>query len=814
MVTPAPVRSAASAAGVPSPPTASRASSSAAFGGADHAWPALLALTQASRDLMALAISGQARDSAMQQAQAFANRDAAAALLFAMKSSGRASQHAMQADELHCWYADAHCVADVASHAVTAFQQLTASASAVPATAGVPPAHAAGAPAHVYIGDIDSSPCTPRGRSSVADDDGTVTSFTPIKHPPPVVQDALDAHASGASALLGSPLHSRFVDCLGSEKVCGRLPRPPEARSCALSPTPACSKGQGGTPGSYVGDCGIHDGADGIGACSCSAIGLALHLHCCDSARPPGQSPRPPEVHLCAKYALATPTDGVNAGTVEGAGSVNTVAKQEANSSDAVDSVGTAVAEAAVEQTDKLVGDSRPPGLSASTPSPWWRLPLPLPFSSANQLALIHSLVMSEGKGGPLLQASDDDGVKGDLSFGGTTAGLAVTDADEAIVEWDWYFASPPPALAPTTPLPWWCLPRWHGGHVSQAPRGRGHSGEAVGVAAADPLSSSLPMLEPVRLLSQDATQDFSPPPQGGAAQSASLRMLEPGTHPPCVTTLDLGAPSDVASDSIDLPPMSPPDVSLLAEEVCGRLPRPPEARTSCDAQAASLPSSSHLPPSHVGTQDNGPTPHAASSFQAPADLDGGGNATRIIRDSVDRPKVAQPSEHARADSCPPGVGALPPADAAAPSPPQPIAPWRAPTPQVHANWRRKSASERALVKRVEEIGAQLKPSTNKTSASACLHALAVSGDCNCANEVDPGCLHSRSCANELGPDGLRDRCGVSEDVLDLMSPSDATDVANGCAHWCANDLVPDSGSCGIDPAVTAPTYISSGVPI
>ena len=48
------------------------------------AWPALLALTQASRDLMALAIGGQTRDPAMQQAQAFAIRDAAAALLLAM----------------------------------------------------------------------------------------------------------------------------------------------------------------------------------------------------------------------------------------------------------------------------------------------------------------------------------------------------------------------------------------------------------------------------------------------------------------------------------------------------------------------------------------------------------------------------------------------------------------------------------------------------------------------------------------------------------------------------------------------------------
>ena len=100
MVTPSPERSSASAAGAPSPP-----------GDGGHAWPALLALTQA-------------------------NRDAAAALLFAMKTFGHASQHAMQPDELYSWYADAHDAADVASHAVTAFQQLTASlrpAASVPA---------------------------------------------------------------------------------------------------------------------------------------------------------------------------------------------------------------------------------------------------------------------------------------------------------------------------------------------------------------------------------------------------------------------------------------------------------------------------------------------------------------------------------------------------------------------------------------------------------------------------------------------------------------------------------------------------------
>ena len=64
------------------------------------AWPALLALTQASRDLVALAIGGRTRDPAVQQAQAFANRDAAAALLLAMQAVGDPSGHAMQPDEL------------------------------------------------------------------------------------------------------------------------------------------------------------------------------------------------------------------------------------------------------------------------------------------------------------------------------------------------------------------------------------------------------------------------------------------------------------------------------------------------------------------------------------------------------------------------------------------------------------------------------------------------------------------------------------------------------------------------------------------
>ena len=67
-----------------------------------HAWPALLALTQA-------------------------NRDTAAALLLAMQTHGDPAGNAMQLDELNCWYNDAHGAADVASHAADTLKLLTTS---------------------------------------------------------------------------------------------------------------------------------------------------------------------------------------------------------------------------------------------------------------------------------------------------------------------------------------------------------------------------------------------------------------------------------------------------------------------------------------------------------------------------------------------------------------------------------------------------------------------------------------------------------------------------------------------------------------
>ena len=87
-------------------------------GGFGNAWPAILALTQA-------------------------NRDAAAALLLAMQAFGDPSGHAMQPDEMHCWYTDAHDAADVASQAADTLKLLTTNASIVPATTGAAPVNAA-----------------------------------------------------------------------------------------------------------------------------------------------------------------------------------------------------------------------------------------------------------------------------------------------------------------------------------------------------------------------------------------------------------------------------------------------------------------------------------------------------------------------------------------------------------------------------------------------------------------------------------------------------------------------------------------------
>ena len=57
---------------------------------------------------------------------------------------------------------------------------------------------------------------------------------------------------------------------------------------------------------------------------------------------------------------------------------------------------------------------------------------------------------------------------------------------------------------------------------------------------------------------------------------------------------------------------MPPPSVCFNSDVVCGRLPRPPEARSCSGALAVNLLSTSHPPPSLVDFQDFGPPPQGS----------------------------------------------------------------------------------------------------------------------------------------------------------------------------------------------------------
>ena len=54
------------------------------------------------------------------------------------------------------------------------------------------------------------------------------------------------------------------------------------------------------------------------------------------------------------------------------------------------------------------------------------------------------------------------------------------------------------------------------------------------------------------------------------------------------------------------------------------------------------------------------------------------------------------------------------------------VLPWRPPTPKVQANRLHRAASDSALIRRVEEIGASLAPSHSRPSAAVRLNALAL----------------------------------------------------------------------------------------
>ena len=110
---------------------------------------------------------------------------------------------------------------------------------------------------------------------------------------------------------------------------------------------------------------------------------------------------------------------------------------------------------------------------------------------------------------------------------------------------------------------------------------------------------------------------------------------------------------------------------------------------------------------------------HAANNFQSCVLNEGGASVTTISRDSTDRPRHLAGS---RSHSAVPVLRGPCSSSSALLS----VLPWRAPTPQVTANRLRRAASDSALVRRVEEIGARLSPSLSKPPASERLAALAL----------------------------------------------------------------------------------------
>ena len=108
---------------------------------------------------------------------------------------------------------------------------------------------------------------------------------------------------------------------------------------------------------------------------------------------------------------------------------------------------------------------------------------------------------------------------------------------------------------------------------------------------------------------------------------------------------------------------------------------------------------------------------HAANNHKVDAIGEGGKVITKVVRDSVDKPKVA------RATSAPPPVA-------------QPIMTrtdegntkalaWVAPSPKVQANRQQRAASCDALRRRVQEIGVTLVTRDGKTPTSVRLAGLA-----------------------------------------------------------------------------------------
>jgi len=109
---------------------------------------------------------------------------------------------------------------------------------------------------------------------------------------------------------------------------------------------------------------------------------------------------------------------------------------------------------------------------------------------------------------------------------------------------------------------------------------------------------------------------------------------------------------------------------------------------------------------------------HAANNHKVEALGEGGKVITKLLRDSVDKPKMA------RAISAPPPV-TLQAATPASVEGSTKVLAWVAPTPKVQANRQQRAASCDALRRRVQAIGEALVVREGKTPASERLASLA-----------------------------------------------------------------------------------------
>jgi hypothetical protein len=117
---------------------------------------------------------------------------------------------------------------------------------------------------------------------------------------------------------------------------------------------------------------------------------------------------------------------------------------------------------------------------------------------------------------------------------------------------------------------------------------------------------------------------------------------------------------------------------------------------------------------------------HEANNHRVTAVADGGGSTTTVTRDSSDRPRFDASGSDTRASSLPPQHTPVASRTLDGPAASAAVLPWRPPTPKVQANRLHRAASDSALIRRVEEIGANLAPPLCRPSAAERLGALAA----------------------------------------------------------------------------------------